>query len=170
MVAAGCDKGVRCCGFGAVEHRHDHRHIGQMRAAPKGIVEDIGIAAQHTSAIMGLVVSIASARFDNALNAVAHRSKMDRNMRRIGNESAAGVKQSAGKIEPFLNVHRGRGGLQHNAHFLGDGHEQIVENFEPYRISLGPSGIAPFERLVTGEGKRAIGQSLRLPALFDDSG
>ena len=58
-------------------------------------------------------------------------------MRRVGDQFSACVEQRAGEIEPFLDVYRGRGVLQHHAHFLGNRHEQVVEDFQPDRIDLG---------------------------------
>ena len=54
-------------------------------------------------------------------------------MRRVGDQRAVGVEHRAGEIEPLLDVDAGRGRLQRDAHFLGDGHEQVVENLEPDR-------------------------------------
>ena len=44
------------------------------------------------------------------------------------------VEQRAGKIEPLLDVHRRRRVRERHAHLLGDGHEQVVEDFEQHRI------------------------------------
>ncbi|MNV55173.1 hypothetical protein D3C71_1473980 [compost metagenome] len=61
---------------------------------------------------------------------------MHRHMRSIGNQRAVFVEHRAGKIEPLLDVYRGRRVLQCHAHLLGNRHEQVVEHFEQHRIGL----------------------------------
>ena len=50
MVAARRDEGRRL-GLVAVEDRHDHRDVGQMRAAAIGIVQHIGVAAPDAAPV-----------------------------------------------------------------------------------------------------------------------
>jgi hypothetical protein len=65
---------------------------------------------------------------------LAHRSQMDRHMRRICDQIGFDVEQRARKVEPFLDIHRIRRIGERNAHLLGDRHEEIVEDFEQHRI------------------------------------
>ncbi len=59
---------------------------------------------------------------------------MHRDVRRVGDQPSASVKDGAGEIEPLLDVDRARGVLQRVAHLLGDRDEQIVEDLEHHRI------------------------------------
>ena len=58
-----------------------------------------------------------------------HGAEMDRDMGRLGDEVAPAVKDGAGKIPPFLDI-GGKGGAgEDNAHFLGNGGKELVEDF-----------------------------------------
>ena len=61
---------------------------------------------------------------------------MHRNMRRVGDQFAIPVEHGAGEIKPFLDVDRIGGLLQHQAHLLGRGHEQIIENLQHHRVHV----------------------------------
>ena len=90
------------------EHGRDDRHVRQMRAA---VVRRI--AREHIT-----VADIAFMLCDDRGDAIAHRSKMYRHVRRIGDEIAVGIEDRAGEIEPFLDVHRGCRVLQRGTHFM----------------------------------------------------
>ena len=119
------DEGRRLGVFVAIEDRNDHRDVGQVRAAAIGIVEHIGVAAPDAAP-----VARSAARLDDRADALAHRAEVHRDVRRIGDQRALRVEDRAGEIEPLLDVHGRRGGLQRDAHLLGDGHEQVVEDLE----------------------------------------
>ena len=55
------------------------------------------------------------------------------------------IEDGTGEIEPFLDVDAGRGRLKRDAHFLGDRHEQIVEDLEPDGIDVGTDRLRPLE-------------------------
>ena len=67
---------------------------------------------------------------------------MHRHVRRIGDQAAGAVEDRAGEVEPLLDVDRIGGVLQHDAHLLGDRHEQVVEDLEHHRIGFGADGGA----------------------------
>ena len=54
MVPARRDEGGRLGVFVAVEDRHDHRDVGQVRSAAIGIVEHIGVAAPDAAPVAPL--------------------------------------------------------------------------------------------------------------------
>ncbi len=149
----------------AIEHRDDHRDIGQMGAAAIGIVEHVGIAAPEPATVTGFAAGL-----DHARNAVAHAAQMHRDMRGIGDQFAGRIEQRAGKIEALLDVDRGGGGLQHDAHFLGNGHEQIVVDLQPDGIGEGPRRTAARQRFVALQDQATLDRPLRLPAGFDHRG
>ena len=91
-------------------------------------------------------------------------------MRRIGDQRAVRVEDRAGEIEPLLDVDAGRGRLERDAHFLGDGHEQIVEDLEPDGIDVGADRLGAVERNGAGEDQRAVARALGAPAGLDDDG
>ena len=73
----------------------------------------------------------------------------------------AGVEQRAGEIEPLLDVDRGRGRLQRDAHLLGDRHEQVVEDLEPDRVDVGADRVGAVERDGAGQDQRAVARRAR---------
>ncbi len=165
MVAAGSDEGIGLVACVGIKHRHDHGDIGQVRSAAKGIIEHIGIAAPEPASI-----PCACPRFDHASDGVSHAAKMHRDMRRIGDQRACCIKQRAGKIQPFLDIDRCGGGLQHHAHFFGNRHEQVVENLQPHRIGCGAGGAFAGQGHGAGQDQAAFVGKVRLPAGFDHGG
>ncbi len=165
MMASRGDKGGGVGAFLAVEHRNDHRDVGQMRTAAVGIVQHISVAALDPAPVPSL-----TARVDDRADALTHRTQVNRNVRRVGDQRAVAVEDRAGEIEPLLDVHAGRGRLQRDAHLLGDGHEQIVENLEPDRIDVGADRPGAIERHGAGEDQRAVTGALGPPPGLDDGG
>ena len=148
----------------AIEDRDDHRDIGQMRAAAIGIVQDIGIPAPDAAPVPSL-----PARIDDSSDALAHRPEVHRNVRSVCDKSALVVKNRAGEVEPFLDVDAGGGGLKSDAHLLGNGHEEVVEDFEPHRINLGPDRLVlSFDGDCSTENDRSVRRSLGAPTSFDN--
>ena len=127
VMAAGSHEGHQAIGS---EHGGDHGEIRQMRATVEGVVGHHRIARrqrrQHTA------LHIPQQRQD----ALAHRSQMHRDMGGVGHQTASGVKQSAGEIQPLADVHRGAGLLQARAHLLGDRHEAMAEQRKADRIKV----------------------------------
>ena len=123
----------------AVEDRHDHGDVGQMRAAAIGIVQHIDVAAaacrarRAPSPRASMIVRMLSPiepRWTGMCGALAI-------------SAPSRVEQGAGEIEPLLDVDRGRGVLQRDAHLLGDRHEQVVEHLEHRTGSTSvPIGVA----------------------------
>ena len=95
---------------------------GQMRAAPIGIVEHIGIALRR----MPRPIPCLPARVDDPADALAHRPEVHRNVGRVGDQRSMGIEDSAGEIETLLDIDACRRRLERDAHLLGDGHEQVV--------------------------------------------
>ena len=67
---------------------------------------------------------------DNGFNRTIHRTQVNRHMRRIGYKRAIRGKNGTGKIEPLLDIYRVGRVLQGHTHLFGNGHEQIVEDFQ----------------------------------------
>ena len=164
MMPARRDEGRWLCVV-AIEDRHDHRDVRQMRAAAIRIVEHIGVAAPDAAPVPRL-----AARLDDPADALAHRAQMHRDMRRVGDQRALGVEDRAGEIEPLLDVDARRRRLQRDAHLLGDRHEQVVEDLEPDRVDVGADRLAALERHGAGEDQRAVARALGAPARLDDDG
>jgi hypothetical protein len=93
---------------------------------------------------------------------------MDRNMRRIRDQGSARIEQRAGEIEPFLDVHRGRGVLQRKSHLFGDRHEEIVEEFEHNRIGRRADGRARRQGIRAFQDQIARPIDARAPTGFND--
>jgi hypothetical protein len=74
------------------EHRRNHRHVRQMRAAVVRRVEHEHVAGLHRAA----------APLDDRFHAFAHRAEMHGHVRRIGDQVAVGVEQRArGRIPTY---------------------------------------------------------------------
>ncbi|GAK34077.1 hypothetical protein AQ1_01973 [alpha proteobacterium Q-1] len=104
----------------------DDSNIGQMRAAIEGIV--------HHHRITGMKLPRKGGH--HCLYAFPHRAQMHRHMGGIGDQIAIAIKHRAGKIEPFLHIHRMGGAGQHHPHIFRHAHEQIIEHLEQHRIGL----------------------------------
>ena len=142
-------------------HRSDHRHVRQVGAAVVRVVQRVDIARAHRASV---------ARHDG-LDRLAHRAQMNRHVRRVGDQVAGGVEQRAREVEPLLDVHRVRGGLQLQPHLLGDVHEQVVEDFEADRVDDGAGSERRTERdqgLDAVEHEVVQGRHAGLPAGLDD--
>ena len=63
--------------------------------------------------------------------------EMHRHVRCIGDQSAIGVEQGAGEVQPLLDVDRMRRPLQRRSHGLGHAHEAAVEQLQSDGIKGG---------------------------------
>ena len=106
-----------------IVHRCHDRHIGQMRPAAERIVRHVNVAGTDVRHVG-----------QNVPNGLAHRSKMNRNVRRVDDEVACRSEDRTAEIEPLLHVGRQRRFLQSDTHLLGDGREEVVEDFQQNRI------------------------------------
>ena len=128
----------------AVERVVDHEHVARPDAAGVALLD--------------------------RLHRRPHRAQMDRHVRRVGDQPAAGVEHGAGEVQPFLDVDRMGGLLQHHAHLLGHAHEQVVEHLQQHRVDRGahraPFGPGPG----AGQGQLAARLAHRPPAVLDHGG
>ena len=143
-----------------VEGRRADGDVGQVCAAVIRRVDHVSVTGAHGALVLA----------DNGFDRAIHRAEMHRHVRRIGDQRAVAVEHRAGKVEPFLDVHRIGGVLQRHAHLLGDRHEEIVEHFEHDRIGMGADGAAASELLHAPQHQMIFGGELGLPAMLDDDG
>ena len=141
---------------GVVEHRRDHRDVGQVGAAGIGVVEHPGVTRQQVAARGG----------DHRLHAFTHRAEVHRHVRRVGDQLAAAVKQRTGKIEALLDVDRAGGVGERRAHLLGDRHVEVVEDLQQHRVGTGP-GACRRARGAACQQQFAAWRYFGLPAGFD---
>src|SRR5688500_7647917 len=94
-----------------------HCDIRQVRASIERVVEDHRIAGTQTRSMTG----------ENAAYTLSHCTQMHRHVRCIRHQRPGCVEESAREVEPFLDVHTGRGALENSTHLLGNAHKQIVE-------------------------------------------
>lgn len=124
------------------------------------VVDRIHVARPHLPA----------AASEHLLDGLPHRAQMHRNVRGIGDQIAVGVEEGAGEVEPLLDVDGVRGVLQADAHLLGDGHEEAVEDLQHHRVGFGagrdPVGTRP------GPGQQEVAGLARpgLPVGVEDRG
>ena len=134
------------------EHGGDHGDVGQVRAAVVGVVEHEDVARLHGPRVAA----------DDHLDALAHRAQVHRHVRGVGDQLARRVEDRAGEVEALLDVDRVRGALQPDAHLLGHGHEEVVEDLQHDRVGGGagagscraPTG--PGQQQVTAAGHRGV--------------
>ena len=163
--ARGRTKGV---GFGTaliIEHRTITVISGRWVPRRRDPLKDIGIAATDSPCPPW--------RFplpDHPGDGVPHAAQMHRVMRRIGVSAPCASKQGAGEIQPFLDVDRCGGGLQHHAHFLGDGHKRLLKISEPHRIDPGSGGALASAGRRGWRIKAAFSPQAVLPAGSDHRG
>ena len=140
-----------------VEDRHHHRDVGQVRAAIIGVVEGVDVALAH----------LLAAQLQDGAHRFAHRAQMDGHVRGVGDQVAVGIEDGAGEVEPLLDVDRVGGVLERDAHLLGDGHEQIVEDLEQDRVGLGAQRGALGQRLDALQEQVVVDAHLERPAGLD---
>ena len=86
----------------------------------------------------------------------------------VGHQIAVGSEQGAGEIQTLLDVGGDGGLLQHAAHLLGDGHEQVAENGQLNRIHLRFQRVPPV--FVDLDLDITEGADGRLTTRFDNNG
>ena len=99
-------------------NRGDDRDVRKVAASGDGVVGN-----QHVA-----FPQIFTLKLDLAAHGVAHRPKMHRNVRGVGDEATGFVKDRAGEIEPFLDVRGNRSALERAPHLLRDRHEEVAED------------------------------------------
>ena len=109
-----------------IEYRGDDRDIREVGAAIIWCVERKDIARPDAAVIGG----------NDGFDRTVHGAEVHRHMRCVRHERAIRIENRAGKIKPLLDVYRRRRVLERDAHLLGNGHEEIVEDFEQHRIGL----------------------------------
>ena len=127
-----------------VEDRLDRRDVGEVGAAVVRGVHHVDVAGHH-----GRVVA------DRRLDRLAHRPEVHRHVGGVGDQVAARVEDGAAEVESLLDVDRHRGVLQHQAHLLGDVHEQVVEDLQLDRVDGGADRrpARQWPSLVRGRGR-----------------
>ena len=95
---------------------------------------------------------------------------MHRHVRGVGDQRAVGREHGAGEVEPLLDVDRVGGALQRDAHLLGDGHEQVVEDLEQDRVAVRADRDLPRQRLDPIQDEVVARRHLQRPAGLDHDG
>ena len=109
-----------------VVKRRDHGNVGQVGAAAVGIVGNKDVA-RSDDGVLG----------ENLPDGLAHRTEMDRDVRGVHDQVAAGREQGATEVQPLLDVDaRGRV-PQRYAHLLGNAHEVVVEDLQHHGVGVG---------------------------------
>ena len=145
---------------GLIEDRRDDGDIGQVRAAPVGVIEHKDITRRNRTGIVG----------NHGLHARTHRAQMHGHVRGVRNQSPLGIEHRTRKIESLLDVDRMRGVLQTVAHLLGNRHEEVVEDLEHDWIGLRAQGLTLGARAHALQQQIAARCALRLPASLDNGG
>ncbi len=127
-------------------HGRDQRDVGQMRSSAERIVQHDHVAGTHV------------AGGNCGAHRHGHRSQVDRHVIAHGNHFASAVEHGARIIAPLFDVRRKRCAPKRRAHLLGDGVEEILEDFQLDRI-----GLHVAQCTGTGNGEPAC------PALFGGS-
>src|SRR5579875_751580 len=104
------------------KYRRNQRNIGQVRAAEKGIIE--GNDVTRGKMVEGL---------ERRRHRVRHRAQVNGNMRRLRNQTALRIEDSAREIAPLLDIGRIAATSQYHTHLLGDSGERAAKNLQAYR-------------------------------------
>ena len=95
----------------------DERHVGEVRSAGEGIVDDEDIAE--------LGPTLAHRR-----DGLRHRAQVNRDVLGLRDHSAVGREERRRAVSPLLDVGGERGADEHGAHLLRDRPERTAENLE----------------------------------------
>ena len=113
-------------GLGSLVTTEDRRHdrdIGQVRSAAKRIVAQVTIAAGHHGEDA-----------HDVSHSMPHRTEVDRNMRRVGNQRSVAAKDGAAVVAAFLDVHADRCSPQHFTHRIGNSLQSSGDDFQQHGI------------------------------------
>jgi len=94
-----------------------------MRAALKRVVQDDDVTAAHVDGV------------DGRAHRERHRAEMHRHVIALRNRLAVGVVDGAGVVEPLFDIGREPGAAQRDAHLLGDGEVDVLEDLKVDWIS-----------------------------------
>ena len=151
-------------GAGVVKRR-DHGNVGQVGAAAVGIVGNKDVA-RSDDGVLG----------ENLPDGLAHRTEMDRDVRGVHDQVAAGREQGTTEVQPLLDVDAGGRVPQRYAHLLGDADEVVVEDLQHHGVGVGGfltqsvrSTLRSTFRHI-GQEQVAAGKDFALPAGIDDRG
>ena len=129
VVRAARDEVAELAAVRVEDRRHDGE-IRQVRAAVVRRVQEISVAGRELL------------RAQDALHAVAHRAQVHGHVRRVRDQRPVGREQRAREIQSLLDVDGVRRVLEHDAHLLGDVHEEVVEHLEHDRIGVAAERLA----------------------------
>ena len=142
------------------EHRHDHRHVRQMRAAVVRRVQHEHVARPHRARRGGRMISCTDSPIEPRCTGMCGAFAI---------RLPCGVEQRAGEVEALLDVDRRRGVRERHAHLLGDRHEQVVEDLEQHRIGAACRWRARAAAAATRAQDQVIARRhLGAPAGLDD--
>jgi len=124
MVSAARNKEARCGGRRKEDRRYDG-HVRQMRSSREGIVRH-----EYVALCEGLEL------FADRGDRIGHRTQMNRNMRRVCDQSPVAIKDGTRVVEPLFDIRRHGRIAEHRSHLFRNRHEPIAQNFEPHGIGL----------------------------------
>src|SRR5579884_2142300 len=101
----------------------DDRDVWEMRSSQERIVQGDDVTRSEVGE--GL---------EGRSNRVGHRTKMNRNMSCLRNQSSMPIKKRTGKVPSLLNVGRVTAAREHCSHLLGDGRQRASQEFQADRI------------------------------------
>ena len=120
----------------AHEHGTDERDIREVRAAAVRIVEDDLIPLSEGSREVPYC----------GVDRNGHRTEVDRDVFRLGDDASLGVEECTARIHPFLDVRGVRGPPKRDAHLLRDERQCGLQDLQVGRIhgatsiSMSPRG------------------------------
>ena len=110
------------------EHRRDGGDVGQVGAAMERVVAEQRVAGLQRCDITGRHLG------QQVAHAVAHRSKVHRNVGGIGHQGTRGIKQRTGEIQTLADVHGAAALAQLFPHLFSDRHEAVAKQFRLQRV------------------------------------
>jgi len=119
VVGTGGDESDQAIGRDNGSHDGD---VGKVRAAEKGVIENHDIASLPAHAP------------DDIPHAPGHRSQMHGDVRGLGHQFTAGIKNGAGEILAILDVGRQGTAFQNGAHLAAYGGQPMGKEAQFHRI------------------------------------
>ena len=105
-------------------HGRHQGDVGQVGAPQVRVVEDNHIAGAEGAGVNA----------DGRIHRRGHSPQVHWHMGGLGNHLALGVEEGAGVVPALLDIGRVGGALEGYPHLFTGGDEQVLENFQAYRI------------------------------------
>ena len=141
---------------GLVVHRRYDGDVGQVRSAEVWIV-----GREHVARLDRELGS------DERGDGLGHRPEVNRDVGRVGHQTARGVKDRAREVSPLADVGRDCGAAERFTHLLGDRSEQVAEDLDAHGVGFGRPVSELGRSAAIAQDQTAAAVDLQTPAGFE---